>query len=67
MAWYRRAEEAQLRLLELRFKEGKTASSLDALFPVSFIGESGEYEAGQLAAAEKEKSPPMRWRSCSNC
>jgi tetratricopeptide (TPR) repeat protein len=68
--WYRQAETYHLKLLRLRYREEvrqpagrpKQPESVDALFgppdaPVRFLGESGQYEAGQLAAAEKEKLP----------
>jgi hypothetical protein len=62
--WYREAEKAQYRLLIERRKEAANAvagqpaaapQSVDNLFGVRFVGESGKYEAGKLAAAEKEK------------
>jgi tetratricopeptide (TPR) repeat protein len=62
--FYRKAEEYQLKLLELRRREGlgqkgakRPFETVDALFPVKFVGESGKYEVGKLAAAEKAKLP----------
>ena len=62
--FYRKAEEYQLKLFELRQREGlnqrgakRPFETVDALFPVKFVGESGKYEAGKLAAAEKTKLP----------
>jgi tetratricopeptide (TPR) repeat protein len=65
MAWWRQVEEYHKKLIELRRTEAvkqpigpwKPPSSVDALFPVKFVGESGKYEAGKLAAAEKAKLP----------
>ena len=73
LSWYRQVEEYQLRLLRLRAREAQTGGrgggglpeEPDALFddngqpprPVRFVGESGQYEAGQLAASEKAKLP----------
>ena len=70
--WYRRVEEHQLKLLRLRAREniagprGQATEDVDALFddggkppkPVRFAGESGQYEAGALAEAERAKLPP---------
>jgi hypothetical protein len=62
--WYRRVErEYLLRLLRGRDRESRggrrsAAPGLDPLFPIEFVGESGSYEAGTLAAAQKAKLPP---------
>jgi hypothetical protein len=69
LAWYQKLEkEYHLPYLSNRARvpEGaKTAPELDALFrdkttrePVRYIGESGEFEPGTIAAAEKAKLPP---------
>ncbi|MFN4260476.1 MAG: hypothetical protein ACK4RK_14375 [Gemmataceae bacterium] len=59
LQWFKRAEEAQLKLLRARLRErGQPADNVDDLFGVQFIGESGQYEAGTIAAAEKVKLPP---------
>jgi hypothetical protein len=53
-------EQAHLKLLKLRVKEGKAANSptaVDDLFGVKFVGESGSPEAGKLADAELKKLP----------
>jgi tetratricopeptide (TPR) repeat protein len=57
--WYGRVEEFHLRLLRSRAREGTSRSvSLDALFgPVRYVGESGQFEPGRLAAAEQAKLP----------
>jgi tetratricopeptide (TPR) repeat protein len=68
--WYRQAEKYHLLLVRLRDRElamqrpgqPKAAEGLDPLFtdgkgPVRFVGESGQYEAGKLAAAEQAKLP----------
>jgi tetratricopeptide (TPR) repeat protein len=64
LAWFHRAETFHHKLLKLRARErpaaGKKASvpeQLDDLFGVRFVGESGVYEAGKLAAKEKAKLP----------
>jgi tetratricopeptide (TPR) repeat protein len=63
LKWYRHAEEQQKKLIRLRWKEAgdrarpRQSESVDDLFGVKFIGPSGQYEAGTLAAAEKEKLP----------
>jgi tetratricopeptide (TPR) repeat protein len=63
LAWYRRAEEYHYKLVRLRNQEARAQAggkmqppdNLDDLFGVQFVGESGAYEAGKLAAAEQEK------------
>lgn len=64
---YRRAEMKHLELLRLRQqaavrgRPGATPGTLalDELFPrVRFVGESGRYEAGELAAAQRAELPP---------
>jgi len=65
-AWFRTAEKAQMSLLRARIREmsrrpqsrGQPPADVDALYPVRFVGPSGEYEAGTLADAEKAKLPP---------
>src|SRR5262249_12448225 len=70
--WYRKVEGYQLKLLRFRAlarerSRGRPGAGeqIDELFageeppkPVSFVGESGEYEPGALAAAEQAKLPP---------
>lgn len=66
--WFQHAEEYHLKLLLLRSGEmprgggSQPANEVDALFgaavaPVRWIGESGHYEPGQLAASERAKLP----------
>jgi tetratricopeptide (TPR) repeat protein len=63
--WFRTAEQYHLELVKLRYRElagrptGKTAAheTLDDLFHVRFVGESGQYEAGKLAERERAKLP----------
>lgn len=65
-AWYRAAEKAQLQLLRARLAESgarptnrsRPVTEVDPLFPVRFVGSSGEYEAGRIADAERDKIPP---------
>lgn len=63
--WFRRAEKAQIDLLRARRREAaqrpgrvRSVSEVDALFPIRFVGPSGEYEAGKLADAERAKLAP---------
>lgn len=62
-AWYLKVEKAFHTLLKARVREQRqlgprgSVETLDPLFPVTFVGESGQYEAGTLAAAEKAKLP----------
>ena len=66
LAWFRRAEEYQMKLARLRAREAlgssasssKPAESLDDLFGVRFVGAGGQYEAGQMAVEQKKKLPP---------
>jgi len=68
--WFRTAEKYHLELVKLRYREFAGSPSgralahekLDDLFhgekgPVRFAGESGRYEAGKVAAAERAKLP----------
>jgi hypothetical protein len=53
-------EQAHLKLVQLRLKEGKaakTAATVDDLFGVKYVGDSGAPEAGKLADAEQKKLP----------
>ncbi|VTS03081.1 hypothetical protein : Uncharacterized protein OS=Chloroherpeton thalassium (strain ATCC 35110 / GB-78) GN=Ctha_2414 PE=4 SV=1: TPR_9: TPR_9 [Gemmata massiliana] len=53
-------EQAHLKLVRLRLKEGKAANQpamIDDLFGVKFVGASGSPEAGALADAERKKLP----------
>jgi tetratricopeptide (TPR) repeat protein len=54
---YQKAEELHLKLVRLRAREEKGAQGLDDLFGVQYVGESGKYEPGKLAAAERKKLP----------
>jgi tetratricopeptide (TPR) repeat protein len=64
--WYRKVEGQHLKLLRLRSREAagqpgakaKPPETVDDLFGVRFVGDSGEYEPGRLAAAERAKLPP---------
>lgn len=67
LKWYAEVEKYQLRLVRSRRLEGARGGGaggqdVDPLFgerdaPVKFVGESGQYEAGTLAAKEKAKLP----------
>jgi hypothetical protein len=52
-----KAEELQLKLVRLRQRQSAGSQKLDALFDARFVGESGQYEPGKLAAAEGKKLP----------
>jgi hypothetical protein len=52
-----KVEEYQLRLVQLRQREPRAAQEMDDLFGVRFVGETGKYEPGKLAAAERKKLP----------
>jgi tetratricopeptide (TPR) repeat protein len=55
-ASYRKAETYFKKLLLLR-RRSQSADKLDDLFGVRFVGDSGKYEPGTLAAAERKKLP----------
>ncbi len=53
-------EQAHLKLVRLRLKEGKAANqptTIDDLFGMKFVGASGSPEAGALADAERKMLP----------
>jgi hypothetical protein len=63
LAWFARAEGYFKKLILLRQREGPSrpgqSHGLDDLFGgVRFVGESGKYEPGKLAARERAKLPP---------
>ena len=51
------AEEYHLKLVESRAKEGKSATGLDDLFGVHYVGESGKPESGKISQRERKKLP----------
>ncbi|HEV2949362.1 MAG TPA: hypothetical protein VGX70_18450 [Gemmataceae bacterium] len=64
--WFQQAERYQLRLLRQRWAEtrrlGKPPAGLDAVFtkdgqPVRYVADSGRFEAGKIAGAERDKLP----------
>jgi tetratricopeptide (TPR) repeat protein len=63
IVWTRRSERRYLTLLQLRQQEvrlqpGRGApETLDDLFPVRFVGPSGRYEAGTIAADQADRLP----------
>jgi tetratricopeptide (TPR) repeat protein len=71
-AWFAKCEKYQRQLVRLRLRELKTGpltmtealEHLDPIFddpgkpPLRFVGESGNFEIGKMAAAEKAKLPP---------
>lgn len=59
-AKWKAAEEAHAKLARIRAREalGKTReTTLDDLFGVKYLGESGKPEAGKIAAVERKKLP----------
>jgi hypothetical protein len=63
VAWSLKAEKALSTVFASRAQERRDngnrpeTNKIDALFPVQFVGESGQYEAGKIAEAEKAKIP----------
>jgi tetratricopeptide (TPR) repeat protein len=61
--WAKRLERVFYNLEKARYREQKekgpraALDTLDPIFPVTFVGESGQYEAGKIAAEEKKKLP----------
>jgi tetratricopeptide (TPR) repeat protein len=62
--WFRKAEKVQVNLLRARQREAaqrpgrvRAVNEVDALFPVRFVGQSGNFEAGKIADAERAKLP----------
>jgi tetratricopeptide (TPR) repeat protein len=60
-AFHREVETYYLKLLRLRSREPKSADSsfdtVDAIFDVKFVGDSGQFEPGKISKAEKAKLP----------
>jgi hypothetical protein len=52
-----KAEQYHLKLVRLRQREPRGSDGLDDLFGVRFVGESGQFEPGKLAEAERKKLP----------
>jgi hypothetical protein len=52
-----KAEELQLILVRQRQRPGHDSQALDDLFGIRYVGDSGAYEPGRLAAAERKKLP----------
>jgi tetratricopeptide (TPR) repeat protein len=65
LRWFQQVERYQLRLLRQRWAEtrlGKPPAGMDTLFtkdeqPIRYIGDSGHFEAGKIAPAERDKLP----------
>ncbi len=55
---FREAEMLHLNLVRLRQRQPRDHQELDDLFGVRFVGESGRFEPGKLAAVERKKLPP---------
>jgi hypothetical protein len=51
------AEELHLKLVRLRRAQAKDEQGIDDLWGARFVGESGKYEVGKLAADERKKLP----------
>ncbi len=54
---FQKAEELHLKLVRQRVREEKGTQTLDDLFGVQFVGESGKFEVGKLAAEQRKKLP----------
>jgi hypothetical protein len=54
---WQKAEEYHLKLIRLRQREQRGTQELDELFGVRFVGDSGQYEPGKLAADQRKKLP----------
>ncbi len=54
---YQKAEELHLKLVRQRLKEDRDARGLDDLFGVKYVGASGKYEPGKLAAEQRKALP----------
>jgi tetratricopeptide (TPR) repeat protein len=54
---WQKAEEYQLSLIRFRQRQPKDSQDLDDLFRIHYVGESGLYEPGKLAAAQRKKLP----------
>jgi len=54
---YLKAEELHLKLVRQRAREPKGTQTLDDLFGIKFVGESGKFEPGKLAAEQRKKLP----------
>ncbi len=50
-------EQAHLKIVRSRQQEKKNTSTLDDLFGVKYLGESGKIEAGKIARAERKMLP----------
>src|SRR5262245_52422171 len=50
-----KAEEYQLKLVRLRQRQPRDSQELDDLFGVRFVGESGKFEPGKLAADQRKQ------------
>jgi tetratricopeptide (TPR) repeat protein len=53
----RKAEQLHLRLVRQRGREPRESQELDDLFGVQYIGPSGKFEPGKLAAAQRKRLP----------
>jgi hypothetical protein len=54
---WQKAEEAQLRLVRFRQRQAKDNQELDDLFGVQFVADTGDYQPGRLAAAQRQRLP----------
>jgi tetratricopeptide (TPR) repeat protein len=53
----REAERLHLKLIRLRARQTNNNQTLDDLFGIQYLGDSGKFEAGQLAAAQRKRLP----------
>jgi hypothetical protein len=53
----RKAEQLHLKLVRLRARQPRDAADLDDLFGIQYVGDSGKFEAGRLAEAQRKRLP----------
>ena len=54
---WQKAEELHLKIVRQRQREPRGTQTLDELFGVQYVGDSGKYEPGKLAAEQRKKLP----------
>lgn len=53
----RQAERLHLKLVRLRARQTNNTQTLDDLFGIQYVGPSGKFEPGRLAAAQRKRLP----------
>jgi tetratricopeptide (TPR) repeat protein len=54
---WQKAEELHLKMVRQRQREPRGTQTLDDLFGVQYVGDSGKFELGRLAAEQRKKLP----------